>query len=563
MKRLLALLAVLLAAPAWATQSNLASTYALGGNGAQVELTDLETEITVTGSEDKDRFVLLNLRVQNSLSRIVQVTLTIERDDVVIATDTFSLDPSQTTTVQLPYRDLDLSNGTKTYEALVSASTGGLTFTTATYLLVQGFDVVLDSTVESFLDLDDTPSAYTGEAGQFANVNAGETAVEFDALVAADIPSLAASKITSGQLALAQGGTGADLSATGAANSFLKQSSSGAVVTVGTIADADVPNTITIDLATTATTATALAANGANCSAGNYPLGVDASGAAESCTADDDVPEAGDFGALALTGDVTSSGLATTIGNDKVLEAHLKAVDAAVDEECLTYESTTGDFEWQTCGSGGGYATVEDETTPLTQRTTLNFEGAGVTCADDTDQTTCTIPGGGGGAGVFQVWTANQSIGAGTGTLATQDTRNGHPVLDFNDAADECSYFGGVLSPDYAGGGLTFTIYWMATSATTGATGWLLAIGAHPDDALDLDSDSFAADNSVSATTATATGEVDYATIAFTDGADMDSLAAGESYRARLCRDGDGSVVTDDMTGDAELYKLAFVETPA
>lgn len=33
-----------------------------------------------------------------------------------------------------------------------------------------------------------------------------------------------------------------------------------------------------------ATTATALAANGANCSAGNFPLGVDASGAAESCT---------------------------------------------------------------------------------------------------------------------------------------------------------------------------------------------------------------------------------------------------------------------------------------
>lgn len=34
-----------------------------------------------------------------------------------------------------------------------------------------------------------------------------------------------------------------------------------------------------------ATTATALASNGANCSAGSYPLGVDASGAVESCTA--------------------------------------------------------------------------------------------------------------------------------------------------------------------------------------------------------------------------------------------------------------------------------------
>lgn len=41
----------------------------------------------------------------------------------------------------------------------------------------------------------------------------------------------------------------------------------------------------------TAGTAAALAANGANCSAGNYPLGVDATGAVESCTADDDSPD--------------------------------------------------------------------------------------------------------------------------------------------------------------------------------------------------------------------------------------------------------------------------------
>lgn len=45
----------------------------------------------------------------------------------------------------------------------------------------------------------------------------------------------------------------------------------------------------------TALTASALAANGINCSAGTYPLGVDASGASETCTADDDIPEAGDL----------------------------------------------------------------------------------------------------------------------------------------------------------------------------------------------------------------------------------------------------------------------------
>ncbi|MBZ9577418.1 hypothetical protein KJA13_00045, partial [Patescibacteria group bacterium] len=51
------------------------------------------------------------------------------------------------------------------------------------------------------------------------------------------------------------------------------------------------------------------------------------------------------------TGDVTGA-TALTIGNDKVLEVHLKAVNAGVDEYCLTYETTTGDFEWQTCGAG-------------------------------------------------------------------------------------------------------------------------------------------------------------------------------------------------------------------
>lgn len=53
--------------------------------------------------------------------------------------------------------------------------------------------------------------------------------------------------------------------------------------------------------------------------------------------------------AVAMSGDITISNAGvTTIGNDKVLEAHLKAVDTPNDEEYLTYESTTGDFEWQT-----------------------------------------------------------------------------------------------------------------------------------------------------------------------------------------------------------------------
>ncbi|MEK7152358.1 MAG: hypothetical protein AAB834_00275, partial [Patescibacteria group bacterium] len=58
--------------------------------------------------------------------------------------------------------------------------------------------------------------------------------------------------------------------------------------------------------------------------------------------------------AIDIAGDISGTGLAAvTIGADKVLESMLKAVDAAADEECLTYESTVGDFEWQTCGGSG------------------------------------------------------------------------------------------------------------------------------------------------------------------------------------------------------------------
>lgn len=41
-----------------------------------------------------------------------------------------------------------------------------------------------------------------------------------------------------------------------------------------------------------------------------------------------------------------------SIADGTLLESAFKAVDTAADEECLTYETTTGDFEWQTCGSG-------------------------------------------------------------------------------------------------------------------------------------------------------------------------------------------------------------------
>ncbi|MDP3958174.1 MAG: hypothetical protein Q8Q36_01770, partial [bacterium] len=52
------------------------------------------------------------------------------------------------------------------------------------------------------------------------------------------------------------------------------------------------------------------------------------------------------------------------------------------------------------CGTSGGYTTVQNEGTPLTQRSIINFVGSGVDCVDDgADSTDCTIDGGGSAAG--------------------------------------------------------------------------------------------------------------------------------------------------------------------
>ena len=58
-----------------------------------------------------------------------------------------------------------------------------------------------------------------------------------------------------------------------------------------------------------------------------------------------------------------------------------------------------GDGTWGDCGGSGSGIQIQDEGADLPQRSKLNFIGAGVSCADDGNRTTCSIPGGGGGSG--------------------------------------------------------------------------------------------------------------------------------------------------------------------
>jgi hypothetical protein len=146
---------------------------------------------------------------------------------------------------------------------------------------------------------------------------------------------------------------------------------------------------------------------------------------------------------------------------------------------------------------------------------------------------------------------------------ATLDTRAGTtiPVLDFDDSSSETAEFGGFMPRHYAGGGVTVTIGWMATdlTVTPHSVAWDVAFKSVTDDADDLDSKAFAAVNTVVDQEADASGEVAYATVDFTDGVDMDSVAAGEYFRMSVKRDHDHG--SDNLTGDAELLFVEIKET--
>lgn len=141
---------------------------------------------------------------------------------------------------------------------------------------------------------------------------------------------------------------------------------------------------------------------------------------------------------------------------------------------------------------------------------------------------------------------------------ATLGYRNGHLHLEFDDTTNEDAIFSGLMPQSYAGGGVTVYLHYAMTSATSGDVDWDVAFERVGDQQQDIDSDSFAAANSVDNTTVPATsGNVNVADVAFTDGADMDSVAAGEYFRMKVMRDAS----SDTATGDAELITVEIRET--
>lgn len=136
--------------------------------------------------------------------------------------------------------------------------------------------------------------------------------------------------------------------------------------------------------------------------------------------------------------------------------------------------------------------------------------------------------------------------------------RNYHRYLSYDASSDENAIWSYVMPNSYSGAtGVTVKIIFAAT-ASTNAVVWNASferIGTTQD----IDADSFAAANAATTTVAGTIGVPAVSSITFTDGADMDSVAAGELFRIKITRDANNA--SDTCTGSALLLAVVIEET--
>lgn len=148
---------------------------------------------------------------------------------------------------------------------------------------------------------------------------------------------------------------------------------------------------------------------------------------------------------------------------------------------------------------------------------------------------------------------AQMAVRAGGSTPAEQV-----PVWAFDAATIEYLDFKVVIR-GYGGGGFTVDLPWSAATATSGVTRWSAAFRRMQDDAEDIDAAHTYDYNDVDDTAASASGELSYPTLTFTDGADADSVANGELCILRIRRN--ATHANDTMMGDAELWGIQIRES--
>jgi len=137
---------------------------------------------------------------------------------------------------------------------------------------------------------------------------------------------------------------------------------------------------------------------------------------------------------------------------------------------------------------------------------------------------------------------------------ASASSRNEHPLISYDDSADENVVFHGVISNDYSAGNLTIDFDWVAETATTGDVVWSGEWERINAGGTDIDSDSFAAAQTGTDTTNGTSGIPTRTSIAFTQ-AQADSIAAGDAFRLRIERVGTSG--SDTLSGNAQLLRVS------
>lgn len=140
---------------------------------------------------------------------------------------------------------------------------------------------------------------------------------------------------------------------------------------------------------------------------------------------------------------------------------------------------------------------------------------------------------------------------------AVLEFRNRHPVLSFQDTTDESVYFEGIMPRGYGGNGVT--VYLHLVSDATSGTAVMEVAFERMDGTTDLDADSFASGKTVNDTATFPSGPPRVVSVAFSDGAEMDSIAAGDAFRLRITRDADNG--SDTLVFEEELLAVEIKET--
>lgn len=144
-----------------------------------------------------------------------------------------------------------------------------------------------------------------------------------------------------------------------------------------------------------------------------------------------------------------------------------------------------------------------------------------------------------------------------TSTTASYAVIGDLTCFAFDGASNEDLVFCDVMPQAYSGGGVTAYIYWTC-DGTTGAVDWDLSFDAIVADTSTITGASYAAVNSADTNTVPGAASVLTVTsIAFTDGADMDSVQAGGMYRLKLTRD----AASDTNNSTAQAYFVELRET--